>query len=262
VPPVVIENPILNSPFDEPTHHFRFDAENNIAAGRRPSSYFLPIAAPKKKAKGLFDSLIADEKKEETDHVNKIRAGVKLWGERGWPDVTAGIPSVTLEGTPADWRAVADRAGEFGCFDLGWWVDPLRPVLDEFVAAAEGRVNRPFWESNYKWQGPTGSGSPHVSGWVRTLFPYLDNPETKYAGRLGAANAAPPLRPNPWLSAPPSGDGPGRDEFPSLPAKAPFVWKHLGTAYQMEFVGGLVGVAQDPATLGLRPEIGWAVRAV
>jgi hypothetical protein len=28
----------------------------------------------------------------------------------------------------------------------------------------------------------------------------------------------------------------------------------------MEFIGGLVGIRQDPHTLRLRPEIGWAVR--
>lgn len=28
----------------------------------------------------------------------------------------------------------------------------------------------------------------------------------------------------------------------------------------MEFVGGLMGIRQDPDTLCLRPEIGWAVR--
>jgi type III restriction enzyme len=48
---VVIENPILNSPFEEPTRHFRFDANDQITnvidPGRRGSSYFLPIAAPK-----------------------------------------------------------------------------------------------------------------------------------------------------------------------------------------------------------------------
>ena len=60
MPPVVIDNPILNSPYREPTRHFRFDANdqitNAIDPGRRGSSYFLPIAAPKKKAApGLFD---------------------------------------------------------------------------------------------------------------------------------------------------------------------------------------------------------------
>jgi type III restriction enzyme len=89
----VIENPILNSPFEEPTRHHRYDDDNNITedvlSGRRPSSYFMPIAAPKKTTKQtLLDFGIADEKKTETDHVNRVRAAVKLWRDRGWPDVT------------------------------------------------------------------------------------------------------------------------------------------------------------------------------
>lgn len=171
-----------------------------------------------------------------------------------------GIPSIVLEGTAEDWQKIASRAREFSRFDLDWWIEPLQPILDEFVAAAEGNANRKFWESIYKWQGPKGSGSPHVTGWVLKLFPYLDNPEAKYARLYGRASAAPPLLRNAWLSAPTSKSGPGRDDFPSLPAKAPFLWKYLVTDYEMEFVGGLMGIAQDPTTLSLRPEIGWAVR--
>src|SRR3954464_14291784 len=60
--PVVIDNPLLNSPYREPARHFRFDAHDQITStidpGRRGSSYFLPIAAPKKRgAKGLFDEV-------------------------------------------------------------------------------------------------------------------------------------------------------------------------------------------------------------
>ena len=76
MPPVVIPNPILNSPYSEPTRHFRFDADDQITshidAGRRSSCYFLPIAAPKKKgAPSLFDDL--PQQKEESTHVNEIR---------------------------------------------------------------------------------------------------------------------------------------------------------------------------------------------
>ncbi len=49
---VVIENPIINSPFDEPNRHFQFGDEgitNEIIDGRRTSSYFVPIAKAKKK---------------------------------------------------------------------------------------------------------------------------------------------------------------------------------------------------------------------
>jgi hypothetical protein len=172
-----------------------------------------------------------------------------------------GIPSVTLEGTAEDWRRIASRVREFTRFDLGWWVESLQPIVEQFVAAAEGNVDRQFWESIYKWQGPKGSGSPWVSGWILKLFPYLDNPEAKCARLFGRASAEPPLQRNPWLSAPPSEDGPGRDDFPSLPAKAPFRWHYYGTTYEMEFVAGLMGIAQDPSTLCLRPEIAWAVRA-
>ncbi|MDY3558581.1 DEAD/DEAH box helicase family protein [Gemmata sp. JC673] len=93
MPPVVIENPILNSPFEQPARHFRFDDANNITAdvveGRRSSSYFMPIAAPKKKSKQTIDFGIKDEKKTETEHVNKIRAHVKTWRRRGWPETTS-----------------------------------------------------------------------------------------------------------------------------------------------------------------------------
>ncbi len=46
MPPVVIENPILNSPFGEPERHFRFSDDgitDEVAEGRRESGYFLPI---------------------------------------------------------------------------------------------------------------------------------------------------------------------------------------------------------------------------
>ena len=172
-----------------------------------------------------------------------------------------GIPSITLEGTAEDWRKIASRVRELSRFDLAWWVEPLQPVLEQFVAAAEGDVDRRFWDSIYKWQGPKGSGSNYVSGWALELFPYLDNPEAKYARLSGRESTAPLLRRNPWLSAKHSRHGPRRDDFPSLPAKAPFLWKYLEADYEMEFVGGLMGIAQDPTNLCLRPEIGWAIRA-
>jgi hypothetical protein len=170
-----------------------------------------------------------------------------------------GIPSITLEGTAEDWRKIADRVREFRRFDLDWWIEAVQPVMNQFVAAAEGKVDRGFWDSIYKWHGSRGSGSPHVSGWILKLFPYVDNPEAKYGWLPRRESSASPLRPNPWLSTSPPRFGPGRDDFPSLPAKAPFVWKYFNTDYEMEFVGGLIGITQDPETLCLRPEIGWAI---
>lgn len=92
---VVIENPIINSPFTEPTRHFRFTDEgitNDIIDGRRVSSYFVPIARPKKK-KGdarqrLFDTEWTKDRIEENKDVNNIRARVAMWRKGNYPGVT------------------------------------------------------------------------------------------------------------------------------------------------------------------------------
>jgi len=50
---VTIENPILNSPYEEPSRHFRFDDEgitNEVVSGRRRSEYFVPVPRPRKRA--------------------------------------------------------------------------------------------------------------------------------------------------------------------------------------------------------------------
>lgn len=51
---VVIQNPILNSAFEEPTRHFAFSDEgitDEVVDSRRVSSYFMPTAAAKKHGK-------------------------------------------------------------------------------------------------------------------------------------------------------------------------------------------------------------------
>jgi hypothetical protein len=171
-----------------------------------------------------------------------------------------GIPSITLEGTVEDWQSIVRRVQAWEQFGLEWWIRPLLPILEQFVAAAAGTVDRAFWASIYKWQGPRGSGSAHTTGWVSTLFPYLSTPEARFARMYGQTRPGPGLRRNPWLGTSSSGGGPGRDDFPGSPAKAPFKWSYFHEAFDMEFIGGLIGIRQDPRTLSLRPEIGWAVR--
>jgi type III restriction enzyme len=92
---VVIENPIINSPFDEPTRHFRFADEgitNEVVDGRRISSYFVPIARPKKKRgaaqQAQFDTEWTQDRIEENKLVNKIRRRVAMWRQGGYVGVT------------------------------------------------------------------------------------------------------------------------------------------------------------------------------
>ncbi len=90
---VVIENPVINSPFREPGRHFKFTDEgitNEVIDGRRTSSYFVPIARPRKKGQKQleFDTEWTQDRIEENKLVNQIRARVKLWREGGHISVT------------------------------------------------------------------------------------------------------------------------------------------------------------------------------
>ncbi len=89
---VIIENPIINSPFAEPVRHFKFDdlgITNQIDTLRRPSSYFMPIARPRKRGKQeIYEEWTAD-RVEENKTVNRIRQRVKAWRDgRYAQDVT------------------------------------------------------------------------------------------------------------------------------------------------------------------------------
>jgi type III restriction enzyme len=89
---VIIENPVLNSPFEEPRRHFRFDDDgitDEIVPSRRPSAYFVPIARPKKKgAQAEFDTIMTKERERENENINRIRARVAAWREGGYLGVT------------------------------------------------------------------------------------------------------------------------------------------------------------------------------
>jgi len=80
---VIIENPVLNSPFEVPQRHFKFDDEgitNEVVESRRNSAYFIPIAKPKMQGKQLrLDTGWTEERIRPNDDINRIRAKVDQW---------------------------------------------------------------------------------------------------------------------------------------------------------------------------------------
>ena len=94
MPPAVIDNPILNSPFAEPARHFRFDDDgitNEIAEGRRRSTYFIPIPKPKVKGGGQIALAgdFATEQARDNDFINRVREHVGAWRNARYPGITA-----------------------------------------------------------------------------------------------------------------------------------------------------------------------------
>lgn len=86
---VVIENPILNSPYEEPKRHFKFTDEgitDEVIGERRRSSYFIPIPASKKRGKQqVIDTEWTKDRIEENAWINRVRFEVDRWriGGRG-----------------------------------------------------------------------------------------------------------------------------------------------------------------------------------
>lgn len=154
-----------------------------------------------------------------------------------------GIPTITLEGTVDDYRSIRRRVQALGEYELTWWVDALLPIVDQFIAAAQGRVERSFWQSIYNLE--SASGGPFVTGWINAFFPYY-RPEPDED-----------LEVNNWFRG---GSGLIEGHVPTGISVVPFVWEYFERHIPMELLAGFVGMAQDEGTLALRPAIGWAAR--
>lgn len=92
MPEVVIENPVLNSPYQEPTRHFFFDDDgitDRIVNSRRLSTYFVPIPPPKKKGKQLeLETEWTADRIAENKFINDIRHYVARWRISNYAGVT------------------------------------------------------------------------------------------------------------------------------------------------------------------------------
>ena len=175
----------------------------------------------------------------------------------GIPDHHPGGDTRGLAGS----RRASTRLPGFG---LGSWLDVLAPILDQFARASRGDVRPGILAVALQVQRP--------ERWSRDLR--LDHGILPVPERLPnrtshrACHRVFRLREGqPRCDAHPDGvrgrgwtQGPTIEELPGGLSKAPFRWDYLDRSFDMEFLGGFVGVAQDQETLTLRPEIGWAVR--
>lgn len=81
---MLVENPILNSPFREPDQYWDFrQGQPVVAQGRRPAGYYL-----RPRLRGEQASLL-EEEFVPLESVNLIRERVRGWRLRGYPGVTA-----------------------------------------------------------------------------------------------------------------------------------------------------------------------------
>ncbi len=91
---VVIENPVINTPFEEPRRHFRFTEDgitNEIVDSRRISSYFIPVPRPRKKGRQQqlpFSTEWTEDRLQENEFINQLRGRVSKWRRGGYMGIT------------------------------------------------------------------------------------------------------------------------------------------------------------------------------
>lgn len=172
-----------------------------------------------------------------------------------WMLGICGIPSITLTGTPADWRGIRARIDDLPRFGLEHWCRSLVPIADHLVLAATGSPDTAFWQRIYN---PIDAyGGDRVTGWITRLYPYLE------LGREGT-------KPNHMLDLP---IGEPRDlnpddkySFPAIttdtvPATLCRALINVKTRLDVTKIAvdaGLAGVAQHEDG-ALEPVAGWAV---
>jgi len=174
-----------------------------------------------------------------------------------WMRFVCGIPSITLTGTAEDWQKIRGRVDDLAGFGLGTWCRSLAPIMDQFVRAARGDVDVPFWQRIYS---PIDAyGGRVVTGWSARFYPYL---------KAGVEIS----HPNPLLELPldePRDVTPDEDDFydgpgvrtDSVPATLSQVIVNVNDQFERDnrvvaLHAGLVGIAQDDDG-ALRPLVGW-----
>ena len=179
-----------------------------------------------------------------------LMSAVKSYFDFAAIHTICGIPTITIEGTPDDWRKIIKKVESLRNYDLGWWVDDLKPILQEFVNASEGNVNKDFWQNIVKKDRPEsmkkGAGcgvkdATKFDGWFLKFMPFDKDgrtPDTVVYGR--------------------------NDMLPSV-VSAPFTYivkdatGNIISKTPMEIMSGFVGIDVNENTYTMRPHIGWMV---
>ena len=161
-----------------------------------------------------------------------------------------GIPSITIEGTPDDWKKVIEKTENLRNFDLGWWVDDLTPILQEFVKAAEGNPDRKFWQNiviktrpeDFESRRPCVQSNPtKLNGWFLKLIPFNKDGRTPEEMIYDSARMLPNVASAPCIYKVIDDNGKAISETP------------------VDMVAGLVGIDVDTTAHSMRPRIGWMV---
>ncbi len=160
------------------------------------------------------------------------------------------LPKVTLEGTKEDWVKIYQRVDFLRTFEketvLHKWADVLEYVLQHFIDAFDGKIDKSGFWNRVAHQTGGGSGPRFLEGWILAFYPFndsgkycLNDIDSIRAGeRFGKINTS--------------------DVSPSV-VSVPVTIDDNGREYKTKFITGLISGRTDKNETALRPNIGWAL---
>ncbi len=159
---LAVDNPIINSPFEEPLRYWDYrEGQPILSSGRRPAGYYLRPRTREAQLSMLEEEFVLLEM------VNMIREKVKNWCERNYP----GIISITRQ-LLNHWNYPDRERKLFFCqreaAETLIWLNEASPAerqsiiipKDEFNNSLKGTLTR------YACKMATGSGKTVVMGMV------------------------------------------------------------------------------------------------
>jgi type III restriction enzyme len=167
---MLVDNPILNSPFEEPARYWAYEeGQPVLKEGRRPAGYYL-----KPRTRGPQTSLF-EEEFVPLDLVNTIRERVRAWHGRGYPGVTP-ITRQLLN----HWNHPERERKLFFCQreaaeTLIWLIEASPAEKQGIAIPKDGNLTR------YACKMATGSGKTVVMGMVIAwqVLNKLTNPQDR-----------------------------------------------------------------------------------
>lgn len=156
--------------------------------------------------------------------------------------ISCGIPEITLEGTTKDWKKVLEKARYLRKYKLDWWIDEIEPLLQGFIKASKGNIDKDFWRNMFKYHTSEKYGAPKIiDGWIVKFFPY---------DKDGKKNNLKDLQ--------------RESTLPNEIVKVNLIYSETinGNVKNtpLELWAGFAGVTENKKTFTLKPQIGWMVR--
>jgi hypothetical protein len=169
-----------------------------------------------------------------------------------------GIPSITITGNKRDWQLILEKLQILDQIGLSEWATNLRPIIEQFIAASKGKIDKTFWQDIYK--NVVEYNAFYISGWIIKFFPYIKELES-IDGEYGGVKETEVFMPNEFINGYDYLRSTlSTDNFPSGIAKIDVKWINYfkNITKEMEVCAGFFA-ARQYSDKSLEPVISWTI---